>query len=146
MTLQDLLERGRAGNAVLFCGAGFSADCLGFDTPDTLGVGAHLLSIINEKLHELGQPSTFRQLPTAARKYEQVAGEHGLMKLLQERFRVSNVPERMVEILRFPWHRIYTTNYDNAVELALGKIPKSHAPVNNTDEPGDLPPGLSIVH
>lgn len=146
MTLQDLLERGRAGDAILFCGAGFSADCLGFETPDTLGIGAHLLKIINEKLEELGEPSTFRQLPTAARKYEQVAGEHGLMRLLQERFRISNVPERMVDILRFPWQKIYTTNYDNAVELALGKIPKGHSPINNTDEPSSTLSGLNVVH
>lgn len=146
MTLQELLEQARAGDAVLFCGAGFSADCLGFDTPDTLGVGAHLLKIINEKLEELGEPATFRQLPTAARKYSQVAGEHGLMNLLQDRFRVSNVPERMVDILRFPWQRIYTTNYDNAVEMALGRIPKGHTPINNTDDPSSTASGLNVVH
>lgn len=47
--LVERLNRARGGG-ILFCGAGFSADCLNFSPGETLGTGAQLLAICNEEL------------------------------------------------------------------------------------------------
>lgn len=146
MELIELLERGKSGDAILFCGAGYSAQCLGFEFDGTLGVGAHLLSALNEDLARKGHKGAYRQLPNAATKYKEVAGEHGLMDFLKDRFTLSSVTELMVNVIKFPWMRIYTTNYDNAIEIAASRIPKKLNSFNNTNEPPQPLPEQSVIH
>lgn len=146
MDLVELLKRGKSGDAVLFCGAGYSAACLGYDFDGTLGVGAHLLNKLNEELAQKGHKGVYRQLPNAASKFKEIAGEHGLMNLLTSRFTLSSVTDQMIEILRFPWMRVYTTNYDNAIELAASRIPKRVTPFNNTHEPTQPLPEPAVIH
>lgn len=146
MELADLLSRARSGDAVLFCGAGFTASCLGYDFDGTLGVGAHLLQLLNSEIAKKNVKGNFRQLPNAASKYKQIAGEHGLMNLLKSRFTVSNVTQEMTDIIKFPWVRIYTTNFDNGIELAASRVPKKLTPFNNADEPDDAIPASAVIH
>lgn len=37
MSMDQQLRLGRSGKAVLFCGAGFSADCLAFESDENIG-------------------------------------------------------------------------------------------------------------
>lgn len=145
MDVLTALKQSRAGGAILFCGAGFTADSLRFETPDTLGVSIHLRDRINAKLEELGEAHNFKGLETAASRLKKRAGEHGLLNLLRDTFAISNVPEKLVEIMRFPWERVYTTNYDSGIEIACHRAARKFATYNNTEESAGEA-HLEIVH
>ncbi len=144
--LQQLLQRGRNGNAVLFCGAGLTADCLNFDDNSTLGVTFHLLQLFNEDLKANGKQSGFKDIRNAAKRYRSDLGNHRLMQRLKERFRLNKVSASIVDIIKYPWAEIYTTNYDNALELALQSAGKKYASVNNLETPGATTSGTQVIH
>lgn len=145
--LESRLNSARAGGALLFCGAGFTADCLNFNDPDEIGVGAHLLAILNNELARIsGASSKFKQLQNAAAEYKKRKGEHQLLDLLRERFRINKVSEDMVDIALYPWGRVYTTNYDNGIELAFQGAAKKCVSVNNLDSIGSGSASNSIIH
>lgn len=145
--LQQLIQNGRNGSAVLFCGAGFTADCLNFEEEPTLGVTYHLLNLINAELKKAGKPAGFRDIKNAARQYKSDIGNYALMKLLKERFHINKVSSSIETILEYPWSSIYTTNYDNGIEVAMQGIQKRHTSLNNLDEPREPTASeLQIVH
>ncbi len=133
----------RNGGGILFCGAGFSADCLNFKPDETLGTGAQLLDIFNTELH---QDPPYRGLQNAADALQDKIADNGMMSLLKERFTVSDVTSDMADLLRYPWQTVYTTNYDNALEIAAQAAHKQAEPLNNTDDPSTTTPTLPIIH
>ena len=72
--------------------------------------------------------------------------DNGMMKLLKERFTVSNVTSDLADLLRYPWQAVYTTNYDNALEHAAQVVNKPAELLNNTDDPSTAVHGLPIIH
>ena len=147
MNFQSHLEKARNGGGILFCGAGFSTDCLNFDTEE-IGAGGTLLALLNEKLHEKGHTtSPFKNLRNAADEYQEREGESRLRQLLTDRFAISRVTDDMIDIVRFQWDRIYTTNYDNAIERALTQANRPFKSFNNLEH-RDGPPGkrTEIIH
>jgi hypothetical protein len=140
------LSQSRRGGAILFCGAGFTADCLNFDSSEEVGAGHHLLQFLNARLKSIGATNNFKNVQNAANEYQKQRGELELMNLLKERFDIKAVTEDMVEILRFPWSRIYTTNYDNGIEMALRRADLRPNPVNNLDDTEKADTKHSIVH
>jgi len=133
----------RNGGGILFCGAGFSADCLNFKPDETLGTGAQLLDLFNT---ELRQDPPYRDLQNAADALQEKIADNGMMTLLKERFTVSNVTSDMADLLRYPWQAVYTTNYDNALEIAAQAAHKQAEPLNNTDDPSTATSNLPIIH
>ena len=133
----------RNGGGILFCGAGFSADCLNFKPDETRGTAAQLLDIFNTKLH---QDPPYRDLQNAADALQEKIAENGMMALLKVRFTVSDVTSDMADLLRYPWQVVYTTNYDNALEIAALAAHKPVEPLNNTDDPSTATPNLPIIH
>lgn len=140
---QRRLNLARDGGGILFCGAGFSADCLSFKPDETLGTGAQLLDLFNTELH---QDPPYRDLQNAADALQQKIAYNGMMTLLKERFTVSNVTADMADLLRYPWQAVYTTNYDNALEIAAQAAHKQVEPLNNTDDPSTATLNLPIIH
>lgn len=140
---QRRLNLARNGGGILFCGAGFSADCLNFKPDETLGTGAQLLDLFNA---ELRQKPPYRDLQNAADALWDKIADNGMMKLLKDRFTVSNVTSDMADLLRYPWQAVYTTNYDNALEIAAQAAHKSVEALNNTDQPDTATPNLPIIH
>ena len=144
--LAELLHRGRKGNAVLFCGAGLTADCLNFDDPNVLGVSAHLLRLFNNELKAAGKPSGFKDVRNAANRFKKDLGSHRLMQFLKNRFQLSTVSASIVDIVDYPWATIYTTNYDNGLEIALQRARKKFKSLNNLDDSNDESDGTPVVH
>lgn len=133
----------RNGGGILFCGAGFSADCLNFKPDEMLGTGAQLLDLFNT---ELGQKPPFRDLQNAADALWDKIADNGMMTLLKERFTVSDVTSDMADLLRYPWQAVYTTNYDNSLEIAAQAAHTQAEPLNNTDDPSTATQNLPIIH
>lgn len=144
--LQELLQRGRNGNAILFCGAGITADCLNFDDAAVLGVSSHLLRLFNDELKAAGKQSDFKSLRNASNRYKRDLGNHRLMQLLKDRFRLNKVSASIVDIVGYPWTTIYTTNYDNGLEIALQSAGRKFKSLNNLDDPNDETSGTPIIH
>ncbi|WP_052402297.1 SIR2 family protein [Muricoccus aerilatus] len=144
--LVSSLSRGRKGHPILFCGAGLTADCLSFEDDATIGVTAHLLKLLNEELHVQGRASGYREIKNAAQRFRSDFGAHRLMNLLKERFHLKNVSASIVDIMRYPWSRIYTTNYDSGIEIALRTAGRRYTPLNNLDAPNADVTGTPVIH
>lgn len=142
MEIHDALTSCLNGGAILFCGSGFSADCLSFGNIK-LGTSHPLLALFN---HELGY--NFDDLQIAADDYVANYGNHGLMKLLKDKYRIRDVPQSTVDILGYPWDRIYTTNYDDSIGIALQRIEKPFRRVSNLEDPETLEgsEGVQVIH
>ena len=140
------LNQARNGNGILFCGAGLTADCLNFDPDVQIGVGSHLLQILNEELTREGHTGNYRNIRNAAEAFTRHFGESKLMSLLIERFNIQNVSADVVDVMQFPWDRIYTTNYDNGIEYALRRAQRKHTSFNNLDDPAGLTASLAVIH
>lgn len=95
---------------------------------------------------ELGQTPPFRQLQNAAEKMWDRHGNHGMLEIIQERYTVDEITTDMTNLLSFPWQAIYTTNYDNALELAAQSAHKPFDDLNNTDDPSGRSRRLPIIH
>lgn len=106
------------GKAILFLGAGFSLSNLnskGEKLPSARTLSKELQresgiseSEIDENI-DLGVASEF---------FIKEVGSSQLVSLLKEKFTVSNVLDWQKNLMSLPWSRIYTTNYDNVVELS----------------------------
>lgn len=140
---QRRLNLARNGGGILFCGAGFSADCLNFKPDETLGTGGQLLDLFNT---ELSQKPSYSDLQNAADALWDKIANNGMMPLLKDRFSVSEVTSDMAELLCYPWQAVYTTNYDNALEIAAQAAHKQADPLNNTDDPSTATQNLPIIH
>ena len=57
-----------------------------------------------------------------------------------------NISSDIVDVLRFPWERIYTTNYDNGIECALRLAGRQHSSFNNLSSPDDITRSLPVIH
>ena len=128
------------------CGAGLTADCLNFDDDSTLGVTFHLLQLLNNELKAHGKQSGFKDIRNAAKRYKNDLGSYRLIQLLKDRFRLNKVSASVVDIVEYPWAAIYTTNYDNGLELALQSAGRKFAPLNNLDDPKATASGTPVVH
>lgn len=70
-----------------------------------------------------------------------------LIQLLLDRLTATNITGAQQVIGSVPWKRIYTTNYDNVVELAHARANRPIRPVTLADEPSRIRAGESLcVH
>ncbi len=128
MSYEAQLELGKEGGNILFCGAGFSAECLNF-FGEQLGVGGPLLSVLNQKL---GYP--YSNLQSAADAYLEQYAEFEMMSFLKDRYAIRDSSLAARRILNYNWDRIYTTNYDNLISSTLSDLNVSHDRINNTEK------------
>lgn len=111
---KSLLEDVFAGFPVLLVGSGFSAaatNASGLPLP----TGGGLSKLLHGRL---AYTTTTYPLDTVSREFVRAFGEHELLALLQDRLTAATVTADQQAALTLPWKRVYTTNYDNVLELS----------------------------
>ena len=132
--IDDAIYDAVQGNAMLFCGSGFS-----FGAKDT---NDNILPLGSQFSHELYDKLGFDRedwdddLQYVSQKYSDKFGESTLIKKLSSRFTASSVCNWHIEVLGLDWHRVYTTNYDNICETASSEAKMIRRAINLVAPPG----------
>lgn len=128
------------GDATLFVGAGLSFLAKN-KAGNTLPDGASLVDILLSQ--PLGTGSSHPLERIAGHIFRQKGADY-LYDLLSSTLRVDTIDARLTKLYDLPWRRIYTTNYDDAIETAIkGRRPVSSLTLD--DETSAAGPG-SIIH
>ncbi len=114
MDLREAIEYAIDGDAILFVGSGFSRSSLNVE-------GNHLFtgSQLSKFLGDACGLSDEADLNDVADLYVTQHGSTSLVNLLRRLFLVKEHAQEHTVYGRVPWKRIYTTNYDNTIELAF---------------------------
>ena len=131
MDFDRALEYALEGRAVLFAGAGFSRGATNV-RHRPLKSSIELAEALAKKAG-LAAGASSPGLEDAAEGYVAAYGEDALIKELQGEFTIQKVTPHQVQVAKVPWKRVYTTNYDNAIEVASAHIGKSLLPVTLGD-------------
>lgn len=145
MSLEEGIKIILDGEAVLFVGSGFSIGATKADNTkiQTASPLAHKLLEIcgyekGDFVDDLGQASEI---------FQEEKSEHELVDYLIGEFTAVDVTKSQMLISTLPWQRIYTTNYDNVVELAGSKNRKAFLSPVLSDNPRDyIGKGNLCVH
>lgn len=124
MELSTAIEKALDGNAVLFVGAGFSRGAVnikGNNLPFGHELAAHFASLC-------ALPEN-TSLEDAAEVYVEKFSTDALIQEIQSGFTVKEVKPFHRHIATLPWKQIYTTNYDNVLEIAYSLEGKRLTPV-----------------
>lgn len=116
MELQESIIHALDGNAVLFLGSGFSIGATkedGTEFKTATPLAYKLLAECNlskeEYVDDLGQ---------ASEVFVNMRSEHELVDYMRKEYTAIDVSSAQEVIASIKWRRIYTTNYDNVIELA----------------------------
>jgi len=128
--------------SVLFLGSGFSlgaTNIAGGNPPNGSGLRRHFITNLR-----FPADTAFGLQVLTEEFAERDAGR--LQQELYRIFRIAELNDAQAAILKEPWRRVYTTNYDDAVELHRLRLKR---PLNTFDisnpVPSKLPDG-SVIH
>lgn len=127
--------------SILFLGSGFSTGAMNIRDGNLLS-GSGLREKFAEILNV--DPKSY-DLSTLSDEIDN-SPEHNLYDLLYELFTVRSVSECQLNILKQPWLRVYTTNYDDVVELSYSKLKKNIRSFSYNDAKPNKIPEMSIIH
>lgn len=123
ITIDDALRIAADGDAVLFVGAG-----IGFLVEGPNGAlpdGAALSNrVLGRSDNHTAAPPLDKAVGYAIRR---LGGAEEVYRTLINNISVKNVDPRLAELYCLPWRRIYTTNYDDAIEISR----KGRQPTNS---------------
>ena len=123
-SLESVISKAYTGNSILFLGAGFSSGCKNED-----GKEVPIAKKLSRKICDLGSFERDDDLAYSADYYLKYYDAADLIGLLKGCFYVKDVETYHESIADVDWRRVYTANYDNAFELASGKIGKAIIPL-----------------
>ena len=112
MELNKFYEHILNGDAVLFCGAGFSYGAKNVEGKNIGGVK----ELIEKLKIETGVDDD--ELEYISEEYIKSKGNEKLIELLKNHYACKEPTDEQSFISELPWRRIYTTNYDNVIETA----------------------------
>ena len=121
MKLGQAIKLALNGNALLFVGSGFSGSAKNV-AGDLIPNGSQFADLL---AGELEDDDGTRDLDIIAEMYLSAHGPEKLAKRIIDLFTVKDVTQEHIAIANVPWHRIYTTNYDNVIETASAAADKS---------------------
>ena len=116
MEFEEALSYINLGNCILFVGSGFSVGATNSSHTE-MTTGLKLAKIFYD---ECDESSDGGDLQDASELYIQQFGITAFVNRLKELFTIKdsiNITDEQKFITSLPWKRIYTTNYDNVVEL-----------------------------
>jgi SIR2-like domain len=128
------------GDAVLFVGAGVSFLSRNMED-ENLPDGASLVDILLEQPRGKGSK---HPLDRIADHVVRNKGVDFVYDLLKRKLTVKSVDSKLTVLYDLPWRRIYTTNYDNAIETAI-RGARAISRITLDNETADAGPG-SIIH
>ncbi len=112
LELKRRLTKPRPGRAILFTGAGFS-DGATNSLDELVPLARQFADALAVAIGE--QPNL--PLSLVSELYNEKQNDNfALLNLLKATFTVKDVPDAQLQILRYPWKRVYTTNYDDLAE------------------------------
>lgn len=117
-------------NCILFLGSGASLTAKNIRGENLKSGG----SLANH-LFELCGLESDNNLTNATEEYLDQFGEYNLISLLKELYTIRSIQEEHRILGSLNWKRIYTTNYDNALELAYNENGKVLTPVTLSNRP-----------
>jgi hypothetical protein len=130
------------GKAVLFVGAGFSLGATSLNGGD-FPTGPRLARVLCDNAQ---LPQT-EDLKNASSWYLKKKRPDELITLLKETFSVRAVQTKHHIVATVPWKAIYTTNYDDVLELAAKAHGKKLTPATLSDFPSDhRNSSTSVIH
>lgn len=113
-TIKDIANLINSGKAILFAGAGFSSDTINIEDSELPRASA-----LARKICALGEFGEDDDLRYASQHYiKKNKSIEQLINLLKTTFTCKKTTSSQESIVKAPWRRIYTTNYDNAIEQA----------------------------
>lgn len=127
MDLQESIIHALDGNAVLFLGSGFSIGA----TKEDGSMFKTAAPLAHKLLGECGlsKDEFVDDLGQASEVYLNMKSEHELVDYMRKEYTAVDVSPAQQIIAGVKWQRIYTTNYDNVMELASLKNKKALQPV-----------------
>ncbi len=130
MTFDEAIDRILYKNCILFTGAGFSIGSTNFnnESPKTAKVLCKLL------YDQCGLEQGDDNLMNASELFVDQHGTAKLIDLLKKEYTIKSVSNDQQFIADLPWKRIYTTNYDNILELASHNSKKLITPATLIDQ------------
>lgn len=141
MELQDAIKTIFEGNSLLFTGAGFS-----LSATNTNGNNLKSASYLTKELYNQCNEDNDGDLENAVDIFLEKHGEIKLIDFLKNEFTVSTLSNELDVFGIVNWKRIYTTNYDNVLEIAYQKCGKTISPVTLYDRPIDYNKENVCVH
>src|SRR6266571_2164808 len=121
MHLAEAIDHLLAGDALLFLGAGFSQGGVNLTGEPIPGGAAFTERLVTLAKVRAQNPD----LHQAARAYVKVLGPDALVKLVKETFTVKAITATHRSIVSQKWRRLYTTNYDNVVEVSAAETKRA---------------------
>ncbi len=140
MTLDEAIQFIPEGECLLFAGAGFAA--LGRNQfGENLPTGSNLSKILD---NESGFESE-GNLMDASEYFRDNVGDSSLIDLLNKHLTPLEISDSQCDIVERDWRRIYTTNYDDTIEMASRKRHIRRSTVDRYHRPSDLKDKINIV-
>ena len=125
MELKEIIEKILTGNCILFTGSGFS-----FGAKNISDQNPKICCALTEFLYnECDIIENDFNLKSASEIYSDTKGEFNLIDFLRKEYTIKEISQDHEFIASIPWKRIYTTNYDNVMELAFIKNKKLLTPI-----------------
>jgi hypothetical protein len=130
---QEIIKAINFGKAILFTGAGFSAG-----TENLLGEEPPRAAELSKQIAVLAGISEDEDLQFTSEYFLEHNSPKGLVNFLSGKYTIKKVSAYHEEIIKVNWKRIYTTNYDNAIELAAQNQGKFLRSLTIEDDPKEF--------
>lgn len=130
MNLDEAISQALNGKAILFAGSGFSSHSIN-QSGKKFKRGGELCSLLCDNLNI----DYYNDLGYISKKYIEAKGEENLIRLLQNEYICKSVQDEHRNIAKVNWKRIYTTNYDNVIEIASSEVGNARIPITLSKKP-----------
>ncbi len=147
--MKDIIQKISTGKAILFVGAGFSRSGQNIYNNRELPLAKELAKIIGKigDFDDEGDLKFATDFFLNERCKNNSSLLNTLIQNLKDIFTIKEAKEEHKSIMKAPWKRVYTTNYDDLVELAARSIGKRYETIDIDESSEKYTPNAKIcVH